>query len=178
MFYQPNLFEPPVSVADKLGMPELIERIAAHSRRPRYAFMVLNLIAKAAGEGKSAGPYVDDGSGRVPLRDWLCDALVPMAQRNTRRRAIVEEVLANLQRRNELPADPKAAEQLLDEEVRARVRKSGRCNVSRAVSDLVRAGFLHRHYQGYRVDHSNRGAQREAVYTITDEAALALGCSG
>ncbi len=55
------------------------------------------------------------------------------------------------------------------------MRNSGRCNVSRAVSDLVRANLLRRHYQGYCVDHANRGAQREAVYTITDEAALALG---
>ncbi len=175
MFYQPNLFEPAVPVTDKLGMPGLIERIAAHSRRPRYAFMVLNLIAKAAGAGRSAGPYVHDGATNVPLRDWLCDALVPMAQRDARRRAIVEEVRANLQRLNAFPADATEAERLLDGEVRARVRNSSRCNVSRAVSDLVRANLLRRHYQGYCVDHANRGAQREAVYTITDEAALALG---
>ena len=101
-----------------------------------------------------------------------------MAQRDARRRVIVEEVRANLQRRGELPVDAAEAERQLGEEVRARVRNSGRCNVSRAVSDLVRAGLLRRHYQGYRVDHFNRGAQREAVYTITDEAALALGRSG
>src|SRR3546814_5750889 len=44
---------------------------------------------------------------------------------------------------------------------------AGRANVSRAVSDLVRAGMLHRHYQGYRVDHYNRGARRQAVYTLS-----------
>jgi len=54
------------------------------------------------------------------------------------------------------------------------VRRSGRCNVRRAASDLVRAGLLRRHYQGYRVDHENRGAQREAVYTIVEQA-LPLG---
>jgi hypothetical protein len=72
------------------------------------------------------------------------------------------------------PAD--VAERL-DEEVRSRILRSGRTNVSRAVSDLVRAGLLRRHYKGYRVDHPNRGAQREAVYTITEEtrAALARG---
>jgi hypothetical protein len=52
---------------------------------------------------------------------------------------------------------------------------SGRTNVSRAVSDLVRAGLICRHYQGYRVDHSNRGAQREAVYTIVPAVQCALG---
>lgn len=41
-------------------------------------------------------------------------------------------------------------------------------------SDLVKAGLVRRHYQGYRVDHHNRGAQREAVYTITEAAACAL----
>ncbi|OUC54525.1 hypothetical protein CA262_06355 [Sphingobium sp. GW456-12-10-14-TSB1] len=32
---------------------------------------------------------------------------------------------------------------------------------------LVRAGILHRHYQGYRVDHHNRGTQRQAFYTLS-----------
>lgn len=66
---------------------------------------------------------------------------------------------------------------MIDAEVRNRVRESGRSNVSRAVSELVRAGLLTRHYQGYRVDHQNRGAQRQEVYTITPEARSALGRS-
>jgi predicted transcriptional regulator len=61
-----------------------------------------------------------------------------------------------------------------NDEVEARILRSGRTNASRAVSDLVRAGLLHRHYQGYRVDHPNRGAQREAVYTIAPDVRLAL----
>ena len=47
MFQQPDLFasvdpvrQPP---SDDLNLPALIERIADVSRRPRYAFMVLNL---------------------------------------------------------------------------------------------------------------------------------------
>jgi hypothetical protein len=42
------------------------------------------------------------------------------------------------------------------------------------VSELVRAGLVRRHYQGYRVDHVNRGAQRNAVYTIVPEVRRAL----
>jgi predicted transcriptional regulator len=61
-----------------------------------------------------------------------------------------------------------------DEEIEARILRSGRTNVSRAVSDLVRAGLLQRHYQGYRVDHPNRRAQREAVYTIAPDVRRAL----
>jgi predicted transcriptional regulator len=73
-----------------------------------------------------------------------------------------------------LPGDPELAEQIVSSEVRGRVRRSGRTNISRAVSDLVRAGFLRRHYQGYRVDHENRGG-REAVYTILPTVRRALG---
>ena len=116
---------------------------------------------------------LDDGR-QVPLRDWLCDSLVPMAQRDARRLTIVAEVTAALDACNALPADADEASRVIDVEVRERVRRSGRCNVSRAVSDLVRAGLIRRHYQGYRVDHHNRGAQREAVYTITEAAASAL----
>ena len=179
MFLQPDLFdtaEPTQSgVAERLNLPDLIERIADASPRPRYAFMVLNLIAKVANNNNgSAGPYVVEQDRRIPLRDWLCDSLVPMAKRDARRLAIVEEVRGTLTRMNALPSEPEAAARLIEEEVRSRVRRSGRCNVSRAVSDLVRAGLLRRHYQGFRVDHPNRGAQREAVYTITAAAAGAL----
>ncbi|KKC28005.1 hypothetical protein [Sphingomonas sp. SRS2] len=179
MFLQPDLFDsakrPGPDVRGSMSLPGLIERIADVSPRPRYAFMVLNLIAKVANNNSgSAGPYVVEHDRRIPLRDWLCDSLVPMAKRDARRLAIVNEVRSSLNRMNVLPSDVDAAERMVEEEVRARVRRSGRCNVSRAVSDLVRAGLLRRHYQGFRVDHHNRGAQREAVYTITALAAGAL----
>lgn len=180
MFHQPDLFGAADTKQDaasaSLGLPDLIALIAVVSPRPRYAFMVLNLIAEAAGSNSgSAGPYVMvEGNRRTLLRDWLCDSLVPMAGRDARRRSIVSEVTATLAEQHVLPDDPAEAAQIVDREVRERVRRSGRANVSRAVSDLVRAGLVRRHYQGYRVDHHNRGAQREAVYTITDVAAGAL----
>lgn len=175
MFHQPDLFEHIRAVPPALDLPALIERIAMVSRRPRYAFMVLNLIAKATGRGDSVGPYVHEGDRRIPVRDWLSDALIPLAHRDGRRRAVVDEVRSDLAARNMLPDNPAEAEQVLEQELRARLLRSGRCNISRAVSDLVRAGLLRRHYQGYRVDHQNRGAQREAVYTLTDDAKWALG---
>jgi hypothetical protein len=179
MFHQPDLFEaappPDTTVAAPFDMPDLIERIADVSSRPRYAFMVLNLIAKVAGGNSgSAGPYVLEESRRVPLRDWLCDSLVAMAKRDPRRLAIVAEVRDALAADADLPRDPDELARLVDDKVKERVRRSGRSNVSRAVSDLVRAGLVRRHYQGYRVDHHNRGAQREAVYTIMPAAARAL----
>lgn len=160
---------------DRLDLPAVLERLARISARPRYTFMVLNLIARAAGRSNSAGPYVEQNGRAIPVRDWLSDALLPMAQRDARRRAVVGQVRADLARKGMLPADRDAAEQLIAREVRARLLHSGRTNVSRAVSDLVRAGLLRRHYQGYCVDHCNRGAQREAVYTIIPAVQAALG---
>ncbi len=159
---------------ENLDLPAVLERLARISSRPRYTFMVLNLIARAAGRSNSAGPYVRENGRAVPVRDWLSDALLPMAQRDPRRQAVVNHVRGDLERKGALPSDAVAAEQLIADEVRERLLHSGRTNVSRAVSDLVRAGLIHRHYQGYRVDHCNRGAQREAVYTITERAAGAL----
>ncbi|MFA6031635.1 MULTISPECIES: hypothetical protein [unclassified Sphingomonas] len=158
-----------------LDLPSVLERLARISARPRYTFMVLNLIARAAGESDSAGPYIREGARAIPVRDWLSDALMPMAQRDARRLAVVEQVRADLSGRGALPTDVTCAKQMIADEVRTRLRHSGRTNVSRAVSDLVRAGLLHRHYQGYRVDHENRGAGREAVYTIAPSVKRALG---
>lgn len=166
----------PRSVADAdLDLPAVLERLAGVSARPRYTYMVLNLIARAAGQTDSAGPYVREGEVAMPIRDWLTAALMPMAHRGVRRQAVVAQVRADLERDDGLPDDAKLAEQVVSEEVQARILRSGRTNVSRAVSDLVRAGLVRRHYQGFRVDHKNRGAQREAVYTIAPIARRVLG---
>ncbi|WP_254798590.1 hypothetical protein [Sphingobium sp. AS12] len=140
--------------------------IAHSSSRPRYAFMVLNLIAEVARPDGSAGPWVKQDGRSVLLRDWLCDALVPMGHRDPRRIALCERVRSAFERAGTLPASSEDATRAIDDEVRDRVRAAGKSNLSRAVSDLVRAGLLRRHYQGYRVDHHNRGAQRQAVYTL------------
>ncbi len=144
----------------------LLERVAQVSTRPRYAFMLLTLSAEVAGPDGSAGPSVRQGDALVSLRDWLCDALTPMGHRDPRRQALAERVCAELARTGKLPADPVSAAAAIEAELRERVRASGKTNLSRAVSELVGAGLLRRHYQGYAVDHHNRGAQRQAVYTL------------
>ena len=153
-----------------LDMPGLLEVLAHSSARPRYAFMVLNLIAKAAGPNGSAGPLIMNEGEQVTVRDWLCDALAPMGHRDPRRQALQERVRGERAGEGTLSADPAEAERAIDSEVRLRVRVSGKTNVSRAVSDLVRAGLLFRHYQGYCVDHHNRGGQHQAVYTLSPAA--------
>jgi len=167
MFHQADLFEHVKRSAPTIALPDLVERVSQVSKRPRYVLLILNLIAKAAGENGSLGPYVENESGRVPVRDWLCQALAPLAKRDCRRTAMIEAV------RSQFPAGADASQskdillQQQQDEIEARILRSGRTNVSRAVSDLVRAGLLSRHYQGYR----------EAVYTIPRDVRLALANS-
>lgn len=156
------------------GVPGILERLTQVCERPRYAYMVLNLIAQASGGTGIAGPYVVTGGRRMTVREWLCDAIAPIGRRDPNGVRISERVRADLVGKGELPKDNAQAERLIEEIVRERLRASGLTNISRAVSELVRAGLLHRHYQGYRVDHPNRGAQRLAVYTLTDETRQAL----
>ena len=174
MFYQADLFDRPRPAPVTPSLPDLVDRISAVSARPRYALLILNLIAQEAGPNGSVGPYVETAAGRVPVRDWLCSALAPLAKRDCRRLALVEAVRSEVLARAGAASDPAVLQQEFEEELQARIIRSGRTSVSRAVSDLVKAGLLRRHYQGYRVDHPNRGAQREAVYTITAEAKRAL----
>ncbi|WP_294029482.1 hypothetical protein [Sphingopyxis sp.] len=147
-------------------MPALLALIARASKRPRYTFMLLNLIAQAARPDGSAGPLVGQGGGLVPLRDWLCDALSPMGDRDPRRVKLAAKVRRDIERAGLLPTDPVAADRAVEDEVRSRVRAAGKTNLSRAVSELVAAGLVRRHYQGVWVDHHNRGAGRQAVYTL------------
>ena len=92
---QQDLFAADTPV-ETLDLPAVLERLADISPRPRYTFMVLNLIARAAGAKDSVGPYVSQAGAAIPIRDWLSDALLPMAQRDARRRAVVAQVRANL----------------------------------------------------------------------------------
>lgn len=144
----------------------LLDQVAQASSRPRYAFMVLSLIAEIARADGSAGPFVGHAQQRCLLRDWLCEALTPVAAKDPRRALLAEKVRSELAARSDWPVDPKQAEVRINQVVRERALSSNKTNLSRAVSELVKAGLLRRHYQGYRVDHANRGGQRHAVYTL------------
>lgn len=162
------------SPAPPLDLPAVLDRLSETCERPRYSFMVLQLIAQASARSGWAGPWIETNGRRLPVRDWLSEALTPVARRDPRRLGLAARVRADLEKAGTLPLDPEAAERAVDAEVQHRIRLSGRTNVSRAVSELVRAGLVRRHYRGYRVDHENRGAQRHAVYAVTDEARRAL----
>jgi hypothetical protein len=165
----------PSRVAGGSDISLLLDQLSHCCSRPRYAFMLLTLIADVARPDGSAGPLVRVGDALIPLRDWLCDALTPMGHRDPRRMALVERVREELRKADRLSDNPAADEALVQDEVRARVRASGKTNLSRAASELVKAGLLKRHYQGFRVDHLNRGAQRQAVYTLTGRARALVG---
>lgn len=165
----------PTTQTRSRSLPALLNQIASVSTRPRYAFMLLNLIAEVADAKGSAGPYVSHPGETVLLRDWLCDALVPMAQRDPKRRALTVKICEELGRPDHRATGGAGAQAAVDDEVRARVRAAGKANLSRAVTELVKAGLLERHYEGYRVDHKNRGAQRHAVYTLAGSARTLLG---
>ena len=152
----------------------LLDCLADVSTRPRYAFMVLGLIAQVAGPDGVAGPFVMTEQGPLRLRDWLCDGLAPMGRRDPRRAALAERVRAELRREGQLPEDQAVAERVVEAELRDRVRISGKTNLSRAISELVTAGLIRRHYKGFAVDHINRGGQRLAVYALTGRARCLL----
>ncbi|QGP81192.1 hypothetical protein [Sphingobium sp. CAP-1] len=165
----------PSRIAGGSDISQLLDQLSHCCSRPRYAFMLLTLIAELARPDGSAGPMVRVGDALIPLRDWLCDALTPMGHRDPRRMALVERVREELRKDGRLSGDAAADDQLVQGEVRARVRASGKTNLSRAASELVKAGLLKRHYQGFRVDHLNRGAQRQAVYTLIGRARALIG---
>src|SRR3546814_18122647 len=86
MFHAGKPLEPSIGC----DVAAVLETLATVSSRPRYAFMLLNLIAQVAGPDGSAGPWVRRNDGLVSLRDWLCDALTTMAQRGPRSITLAE----------------------------------------------------------------------------------------
>jgi hypothetical protein len=155
------------------GLGSIVATLAANSSRPRYAFVVLQLVAEVANGQGRAGPFVQRPTGPMGLRDWLCTQLMPMSERNVRRAALCARVAANVAER--LVGNPERDEATITAAVEEQVLSVGRANVSRAISDLVKAGLMSRHYAGYATNHQHRGAGRHAVYVIAPAALAALG---
>ena len=136
--------------------------------------MVLSLIAEVARPDGSAGPFVKHQGASTSLRDWLSDALTPMGGRDPKRLLLAARVRSELETDGPLPDEGVACRAMIDDVVRERVRTSAKTNLSRAVSELVAADLIRRHYQGYCVDHHNRGAQRHVVYTLVGRSKCLL----
>lgn len=165
-----NLSSPALGNA---GLGSIYAILAGNSARPRYAFLVLQLVAEATGRDGRAGPFIHAPQGPVGLRDWLCTQLMPISERNARRAALRERVVASLGDR--LTGDPSQDATIIGAAVDEHVLAVGRANVSRAISDLVKAGLLRRHYAGYATNHVNRGGGRRAVYEVAPQTLVALG---
>lgn len=153
------------------GLGGIYAVLVEASNRPRYAFLVLQLVAEIANGRGQAGPFVAQGGVPVLLREWLCSQLLPMSQQPARRAALRARVAAGL--KDELTGKPEIDALRIEAAVEEQVQAVGRANVSRAISDLVRAGLMTRHYAGYATNHKNRGGGRHAVYVIKP-AVLAL----
>lgn len=149
---------------------DILTILAAHSRRPRYAFMLLGLMSEVADSKGRVGPHV--GAAGQPVRDWLASCLAPVAARDHRRQALLARTRAELV--SILPEDPLLAQEIVDREQQTRIIQSGRTNVSRSMSELERAGLVRRHYAGWRTNHEHRGGGRYAVYILHGDALAAL----
>jgi hypothetical protein len=155
------------------GIGAIYAALARVSSRPRYAFLVLQLVTEAANTKGRAGPHVRSGEGSMLLRDWLSTQLLLMSERDGRRATLRRRVTDILSDR--LTGDPAHDQPLIESAVEDQVLTVGRANVSRAISDLVKAGLLTRHYAGYATNHCNRGAGRHAVYVLCPKTMLIFG---
>lgn len=134
------------------------------SARPRYAFLLLQLVAELADERGHAGPFVAYGNGKMLLRDWLGTQLLPMSEQTRRRAALRARVEASL--KPQLTGNREVDDARIEQAVEEQVLAVGRANVSRAISDLVRGKLMTRHYAGYATNHHNRGGGRHVVYVV------------
>jgi len=155
-----------------LSVGHIIDTLSASSKRPRYAFIVLNLLAEQAGAGNQAGPFIEEQGRALPLREWIGERMARMSGRDSRRRELEKRIRAEM--RDRLPDDLIEAQQMVDHAVAEHVRATGADNASRVVSELERCGFLKRRYDGYRTNHRNRGGLRNLVCILDPDTVAAL----
>jgi hypothetical protein len=150
--------------AQMAGVGSIYALLTDVSARPRYAFLLLQLVAELADERGHAGPFVRCGSEQMLLRDWLSTQLLPMSEQKRRRARLRSRIEASL--RPSLTGEPELDDPRIEQAVEDQVLAVGRANVSRAISDLVRAKLMTRHYAGYATNHHNRGGGRHVVYVV------------
>ena len=155
------------------GLGAIVAKLAASSKRPRYVILVLQLVGEAANVHGRAGPFVMAGNHKMALRDWLCAQLMPLSERDDRRSALRTRVAEQIA--HKLSGDAEQDKPVIDAALDEHVLCVGRANISRAISDLVRAGLVRRHYAGYATNHANRGGGRHAVYVLEQDTLAALG---
>ena len=156
-----------------ISVCQILDQLADFSSRPRYAFMVLHLLAERAGPGGKTGPFITDmDQEELTLRDYIGKRLSRMAGRDSRRKQLEQRVRMELA--DALPADLFEAQEIVDREVAERAKAAGANNFSRVVGELESAGYLTRFYQGYRKNHSNRGGLRNLVCVLDADITAAL----
>ncbi len=151
---------------------QILDRLAEVSRRPRYAFAVLNLLAEQAGPGSRVGPFINDNGEALPLRFWIGKRLARLSGRSQRRRQVEQRIRRDLA--GKLPDDLFEAQKIVDAAVEEHVSATGADNFSRVITELERAGYVARFYQGYRTSHANRGGLRNLVCVLDADVSAAL----
>lgn len=114
----------------KSGVGGIYAVLSEVSRRPRYAFLVLQLVAEIAEEGR-AGPYMRTGAKPMLLREWLCTQLLPMSEQTVRAGCLAgtsDRVVA------ELTGNSEADRQRSTTQSNSRSSPLA-ANISRAISD-------------------------------------------
>jgi hypothetical protein len=156
-----------------ISVGHILDQLADASTRPRYAFMVLHLLAEQAGPGGKAGPFItDDDKEELTLRDYIGKRMSRMSGRDSRRKLMEGRVRTELSER--LPTDLIEAQEIVNREVAERAKAAGANNFSRVIGELERVGYLTRFYQGYRKDHTNRGGLRNLVCVLDADVTAAL----
>ena len=162
------------------GLAQLVQlHLASQPGSPAFGFG----WARSFLDQISKQPIIPEAALQA-LLDGSRGALLVPAVRNARRLQTALEALAAEVRQGPLclvHGDAHAGNiyrqadaAQVDQAVHERALAVGKTNISRAVTELVRAGLVRRHYAGWCKDHANRGGGRHAVYTVDLEALSAL----
>jgi len=155
-----------------LTLGAIMDRLSKATDRPRYAFMVLSLLAEQANDNGKAGPFV--GAEDLPLREWIGRRMAAISGHDARRRALEARVRKELQETGQLSDDLLESQMRVDREVQQRAAAIGADNFSRVITELERSGYLRRHYEGYRTNHRNRGGRRTLACTLDPDVFASL----
>lgn len=173
---RPLLHAPQPRESGALTVGAILDRLAESSRRPRFSFLLLSLLAEVADERGAAGPFIIEDNHHLPVREYLAARLAGLAKHDRRRQALRERIANEVAAAGGTSSQPDlfTRQARIDEEVEALVRAEAARNVSRCITDLERAGLCSRYYAGRTVDHRNRGGRRHAVYVVSPEVLAAL----
>lgn len=164
-------------MADPTDLAALFSRIDSASKRPTFSRQLVLIMGTLADHEGKLGPEITVGEGCYPVTEGLARILKCGTSHDGKAERSMDRIRGDIRLKAEQDGEELSDADLqkaVEEQYLAQSLKGMESNISRTMTELEDIGVIQRYYQGNFTAHHNRGAQRQAVYGLSQATRTAL----